>query len=126
MGEISIAWLVEERRLNRKVATAITVGSAMVLGSVCALSFGCLRDFTLFGMTAFDLFDYVSSNICLPVGGMVLSIFTGWVIDRKVIRDQLTNDGSFRFRMLGVIVFLLRFVCPVAILLIMLNSIGII
>ena len=126
MSEISIAWLVEEKHLSRRRATAILIAMAMVLGTLCALSFGPLRGVKIFGMTFFNLFDYVSSNICLPVGGLVLSLFAGWVIERKVITDQLSNNGSFVFRATPLFVFLLRYVCPVAIFRILLNSIGLI
>jgi len=126
MSEISIAWLVEEKHLSRKKATAILIATAMVLGGLCALSFGPLSGVKISGMTFFNLFDYVSSNICLPVGGLVLSLFAGWVMERKVITDQLSNNGSFGFRATPLFVFLLRYVCPVAIFLILLNSIGLI
>lgn len=124
MSEISIAYFEEERRLSRKKATALTIGIAILLGSVCALSFGPLSDMKIFGKTVFDLFDYVSSNICLPVGGIVTSIFVGWVIDRKVIDNQMGCRGQRGFGV-RVLIVILRYIAPAAIMLIFLNSLGV-
>lgn len=126
MSEISITFLCEEKKMSRRSATLLSSAIALVGGVLCALSFGPLRGFTIGGMTVFDLFDYVSSNICLPLGGMAVSIFVGWVIDRRMLRRQMTDGGAFRFRLLPVLVFCLRWLCPAAILLIFLNSIGLI
>lgn len=125
ISEISISYLCEEKHMRRIKATIISSLIALVGALLCALSFGSLSNFKIFGLTLFDLFDYVSSNICLPLGGMILSIFVGWVIKRKFIDDQLTDYGKFRFRMMPLLVFALRWICPAAILLVFLNSIGI-
>ena len=126
MSEISISYFCEEKGMNRKKAvitsTAITIFGAIL----CALSFGPLADFTIFGLNFFNLFDYLSSNICLPLGGMGCSIFVGWIIKKSFVRQQLTDNGMFKFRLLGVLVFFLRWICPIAIFLVFLNSIGII
>ncbi len=126
MSEISIAFFVEEKKMSRRSATILNTTVAAVFGVLCALSFGCLSDFKVFGLTVFNLFDYASSNVLLPIGGMITSIFVGWFLDRRFVRDQLTDYGAFKLRMLGVIVFCLRFVAPVCIALVFLNSIGII
>lgn len=126
MSEISIAFFTEEKKMSRRKATILNTVIAMVLGSLCALSFGCLGDFKIFGMTFFSLFDYVSSNILLPTGGLIVSIFAGWVIDKKLLRDQMTNNGSFRFKALWLITFCLRYVAPTGITLVFLDSIGLI
>lgn len=126
MSEISIAFFMEEKKMSRRNATMLNTGIAGVFGVLCALSFGCLSDFKVFGLTIFNLFDYASSNVLLPIGGMIASIFVGWFLDRKFVRDQLTGFGSFRLRTLGIIVFCLRYVAPVCIALVFLNSIGLI
>ena len=126
MSEISIAFFMEEKKISRFKATALNTSIAIVFGIICALSFGCLSGVRVFGLTAFNLFDYVSSNIILPLGGMTTAIFTGWFVDRRFIKAQLTNDGAIKLRLLGVIVFCLRIIAPVCIALVFLNSIGII
>lgn len=116
MAEITIAYSAEEFRMPRRVATAVTIGLSMLLGSLCALSFGSLSGFKICGMTLFNLFDFVSSNIFLPIGGMVISLFVGWVLDRSVVRNELTGgvpkSGYILARM---VVFSLRWIAPVCI-----------
>jgi len=126
MSEISITYFCEENRWSRKKSTVVSSLIGLAGGLLCALSFGPLSDFTVCGMTFFSLFDHLSSNVCLPIGGMILSIFTGWHIDRKFVKDQLTDFGKYRFPLLRPLVFFLRWICPSAIFLIFLNSIGII
>lgn len=124
MSEISITYFCEEKKMSRKKALTVSTGIALVGGLLCALSFGPLSDVTVFGLTFFNLFDYASSNICLSIGGMICSVFTGWVIKRKFLKDQLTDNGTFKFPLLSLLVFCLRWICPVAIFLILLNSTG--
>lgn len=126
MSEISISYFMEEHRMSRTRATTFTIGIAVILGTVCALSFGPLQHITVGGLTAFNLFDYLSSNILLPLGGMLISIFTGWVVDRRIIRTQITKGSRGGSHWLRPIVFCLRYVAPIGIALIFLNSIGII
>ena len=124
MSEISIAFFVEEKGMKRRNATVLCTGIALVFGSLCALSFGVLSDMTLFGMTLFELFDYVSSNILLPVGGFAISVYAGWICERKYMERQLTNDGRLRLAGLPLLFFCLRYVCPIGILLVFLNVMG--
>lgn len=124
MSEISITFFCEEKKMSRKTATLVSGVLGLAGGLLCALSFGPLSHATVAGMNAFNLFDYLSSNICLPLGGMICSIFAGWKMDRAILREQMTNYGRFRFRALGLLVFFLKWICPTAIFLIFLNSIG--
>lgn len=124
MSEISITYFCEEKGWSRAKATVVSSAIALVGGVLCALSFGPLGDFTVGGLTLFSLFDYVSSNICLPAGGLICSIFVSWFVDRRFLKSEFTDNGLFRFRMLKLLVFCLRWVCPIAIFLIFLNSVG--
>ncbi|MCM1441575.1 MAG: sodium-dependent transporter [Roseburia sp.] len=124
MSEISIAFLIEEIKMSRRSATISNTIIAMIGATLCALSFGCLADITVCGLTFFNLFDYLSSNILLPLGGMICSIFVGWVIDRSFVDNQLTDNGAIRLRALKLIVFCLRWIAPICIAIVFLNSIG--
>lgn len=124
MSEIFITFCTEEHKMSRKKATWMNTIIAMVFGSFCALSFNTLSDFTIFGKTIFDLFDYVSSNILLPAGGFILAIFVGWKMDKKIVKEQLTNGGTLKVRTMKPIIFCIKYVAPAAILLIFLYVIG--
>ena len=126
MSEISITYFCEEKKMSRKKATTVSSLLALAGGVLCALSFGPLSDFTICGLTIFNLFDYVSSNICLPIGGMICSIFVGWKMDKHLVKMEFTNYGRHQFQLLSLLVFFLKYICPAAIFLIFLNSIGII
>ncbi len=124
LHEVVTAYVSEEFRMSRrKAATFVTIACSLV-GIVCALSFGPLDGIKIFGMSIFDLFDYVSSNIFLPVGGMLVSIFTGWYLDKKLVHDELTNRGTLRAPYLRLVIFILRYFAPIAIAIILLNQLG--
>ncbi|MCH4155307.1 MAG: sodium-dependent transporter [Muribaculaceae bacterium] len=124
MSETAITFFIEEYNMSRRKATAINAIVAIAFGSVCALSFGVLKDFTLFGMTVFDLFNYVSSNILLPIGGLFFAIMVGWLINKKIVNDEFTNNGTRHITMARPIIFCIRYISPIAIALIFLYGLG--
>ena len=124
MHEVVTAYVSEEFNTSRRKAATIVTAACSTIGLACALSFGPFNDIKMFGMTIFDLFDYVSSNIFLPVGGMFISIFTGWYLDKKLVRDEITNHGSLHVPYLRFVIFILRYFAPVAIAIILLNQLG--
>ena len=124
MSEVAIAFFTEEKKMSRKKATILNTAVAMFFGTICALSFGCLSDFTIAGLSVFSLFDYISSNILLPLGGMFISIFAGWMLDRNIIKRQLTNDGSVKVHTYRAIIFSLKYIAPIGILLVFLSSLN--
>lgn len=125
MHEVVTAYVSEEFNLTRKRAAAIVTIACSTIGVICALSFGPFEGVKIFGMSIFDLFDYVSSNILLPTGGMLIAIFTGWYLDKKFVRNELTNNGSIRVPYTRIVIFVLRYVAPIAIAIILLNQLGI-
>ncbi|MDE5845454.1 MAG: sodium-dependent transporter [Muribaculaceae bacterium] len=126
MSEISIAYLVDEFDMSRRKATTIIISIAMVLGVLCALSFGSLSGVTVFGLTFFNLFDYISSNILLPIGGMFISIFVGYVLDRSIVKKELSPKSSHReLTGMRLVILCLRYIAPICIAAVFLYSLGI-
>ena len=123
VSEASIAFFCEEWGMSRNRASLLNTVVSMIFGSLCALSFGVMSGFTIAGKTLFELFDYVASNVFLPVGGMFFCIFVGWLLDRKLVKDQLTNHGTLSPRMLKPLIFCVRYVAPAAILAVFLYGI---
>ena len=72
----------------------------------------------------FDLFDFVTAKIMLPLGGLCISLFTGWYLDKKVVWSEITNDGSLKVPVYKLIIFILKYIAPVAITLIFINELG--
>lgn len=123
------AFLIEHFKLSRPVATTIVTVVCLAVGTLCCLSFGPLADCRpLFGLTFFDFFDFVSAKIFLPLGGMIISLFVGWRIDRTIIVEQLTNAGTIRIPSwtVSVFIFLLRWFIPLAMGVIFAKELGII
>lgn len=122
--EVVTAYLHEEFNLTRrKAATFVTIG-CLVLGSACSLSMGVWSGFTVFGLNLFNLFDFVTTKLMLPFGGMLICLFTGWYLDRNLVHDEVSNEGSLKIRFFKVYIFLVRYIAPVAIAAIFLKELG--
>ena len=115
LHESVTAYVLEAFHVSRRKAAAAVSVSCMALGVLCSLSFGILGDLTLFGMNIFELFDYTASKIILPIGGIIICLFTGWYLDRKLVENELTNGGTLRFRLFRLYYFIIRYVAPLAI-----------
>jgi len=123
--EVPVVILHERWGLSRAWATLLTLLGLVVLGSGCALSNSTLAEFKLAGRTLFDLADFVSSNILLPVGGIFIALFTGWAWGTGKFRQALSNQGTLHNGALAkAIFFLLRYVSPLLILAVMLKGLG--
>ena len=123
LHESVTAYVHESLGLSRKKASFVVSVSCMSLGVLCCLSFGPLRELTVAGMTIFDLFDFFSSKVLLPLGGFLLVIFTGHYLDGSMVKDEITNHGTIPSRVYGVLIFLVRWVAPVAIAMIFVRGI---
>ncbi len=123
--EVPVAYLCEERNWSRPRATLVSALALAAVGSTATLSTSVLGDFHLFGKTMFDLFDFVSSNILLPMGGIALTVYAGWVLGPKAVYDETTNSGRLKNRRLvGIYLFIARYIAPLAILMVLLNGLG--
>lgn len=123
--EVPIALLNERFNMKRSTATWTTMALLALVGSTCALSNSSLAGVKLFGMTVFDLFDFMTSNVMLPLGGIGLCLFIGWIWGNKRFDDALSNQGQLHNRgLLNIIFTVLRWVSPVLILVVMLKGLN--
>jgi neurotransmitter:Na+ symporter, NSS family len=123
--EPAVAWLVENRGMSRPAAVTWIGGGAWLLGIVSILSFNLWSgsEYQWLGKTPFDLLDYLTSNIMLPLGGLLIALFVGWQMKQSSLEDEL----AMRYRWLFLLWYVvLRFVTPVAIVLVFLNLIGVV
>ena len=125
LHEVSTAFLSEETCLDRKNAARLVTVVCSVIGAFCSLSLGDRAWLSMFGKTLFDWFDFVTGQLLLPFGGVLTCIFMGWVVPRKLIKDEFTNWGTLRGTFFGVYMILVRYVCPVCIVAIFLNQLGV-
>lgn len=124
--EVSTAFCQEEMHISRKRATFLVVVSASVIGMFCSLSLGGYDVLQLFGMSLFDIFDFVTGQIFLPMVGFLTCIFIGWFVPHKVVRDEFTNWGTQHGTFFHLYLFLVKYVCPLCILFIFLHQFGLI
>ncbi len=125
LHEVATAWIHEEFKLKRSSAATIVTLSCCGMGAMCSLSLGAVKGLTLFGMPLFSLFDFLTGQILLPLGGLLTCLFLGWYVPKQIVRDEFTNNGTLRSTLFGAYLFLIRFICPICILGIFLHQLGV-
>ncbi len=120
--EPAVVWLMESRDFRRPVAAAVVGLVIWSLGFLTVLSFNVLSDFTFLKGTFFDNLDFLTSNIMLPLGGLAITVFCGWVMCKDASAMELDPDVGSGY---DVWRFLSRYVAPVAVVLIFLNAVGV-
>ena len=128
LHEVSTAFIHEEMLMSRKKAALIVTILTAIIGTFCSLSLGAVDGMVIFGKSLFDWFDFITGQVFLPIVGFLTCIFIGWFVPHQIVRDQFTNGGSFKsigyVRMFHVFLFLVKYICPLAILLIFLHQFG--
>jgi len=122
--EPAVAWLVESRRWSRSTAALVIGGFAWVLGIGSVLSFNLWsgEEYQLLGKTLFDLKDFLASNIMLPLGGLLIALFVGYGAGRQMAIEELSIS---RQRLFDTWWRVIRYVSPVGIAIVFLNSVGV-
>jgi NSS family neurotransmitter:Na+ symporter len=117
--EPALAWFVEKLNTSRRNGAIVvcTIAWALGLGSAFSTNIGS-ELYLLPGMTFFDSMDYVSNNIMLPLGGMLIALFTGWFLSQDIVARQLQISGG-KLIMFKVLV---RFVAPIGVGLVFINT----
>ena len=128
LHEVSTAFFQEEFTLSRKKAALIVTISTAIIGAFCSLSLGATDILVFGGKALFDWFDFITGQIFLPVVGFLTCIFIGWFVPHKVVREEFTNWGTLRSewyaRLFHIYLFLVKYICPMAILFIFLHQFG--
>ncbi len=122
--EVVVAYYCDELKWDRTKATLIAGVLIFVLGVPAALSNNLLKDWHLIGSRNFlDSVDFLSTNYLLPLGGLLITLFAGWVLTPKVGREELLKGGGSP-GFYRVWFFLIRYISPVLVALVLLNKIG--
>ena len=127
--EVPIAYFVEELKVSRVKATVFNCVLIALVGITATLSVDSssyLGQYKFFGKGFFDLYDYLSSNIILPLGGLCIALFVGYCNKKEDIADELSNHGTLaNASTVDAYRFIIRFVSPALLILVFLNSVGI-
>ena len=100
--EVLTQYLQENHNVARRNAARITSLATIVLSVVC-----------LKWSWFFDAFDVITADVLMPVGGLLTSIFAGWVLDRKTFNEEISNHGTLRARLFPLLAFTLKWVAPI-------------
>lgn len=122
--EVVVAYFNEELKMKRKIATVFATVIISLLGIICSLSMGIFDHYTFFDLNFFDLLDWISANLLLPLGGLFISLFVGWKLGRKKVREEILKGGSITDLFLSIFMFLVRIIAPIAIAIVFLKGIG--
>ena len=125
MLEIIVASVSKDSGQRRSKASWIVGLIIFVVGIPSALSYGVLADVKMFDKTIFDLMDYLVSNIMLPVGAILISIFVSWKMKRQVLVEELTDGSSLGKKLLALWVLMLKYFVPVLIVIVFMDALGI-
>ncbi len=124
LHEVVTAYLHEEFNLTRGRAAKLVTAGCTFLGVLCSLSLGVGKELTIFGLTLFDLFDFLTAKIMLPLGGFFIAIFTGWYLDKRIVWEEVSNNGTLPKAVYRIWLFLLKYIAPIGIGFIFINELG--
>ncbi|MCY6483331.1 sodium-dependent transporter [Clostridium aestuarii] len=122
--EVVVAFVTEQFNMGRKKATVLVTLALFALSIPSTLSFGAWSEVKMFGKNFFDLFDYITANISLPLGGVLVCVFGGWIWGTKNVVKEIESDGLHPFSWSNLYSFAIKVVAPLAIMVIFVHSIG--
>jgi NSS family neurotransmitter:Na+ symporter len=120
--EPAVAWMVENKGYSRLKCCVFLGSLVWLVGLGTVLSFNEWADITILGKNIFELLDFLTANLMLPIGGLLIAVFAGWVMKRQHSQDelQLNNKGLYYCWIVSV-----RYVSPIAVFLVFMHVIGI-
>ncbi|MFD1609761.1 sodium-dependent transporter [Oceanobacillus luteolus] len=124
MLEIIVAVLSKGNPAKRKKWAWIIGLAIFLFGVPSALSFGVLSDISLFGKSIFDLADYTVSNVLMPIGALQISIFVSFKMKKSALYEELKRGSNLKYGVFQAWFFLIRYVVPVLIIVVMVDAIS--
>ncbi|MGB2421496.1 MAG: sodium-dependent transporter, partial [Porticoccaceae bacterium] len=110
--EPCVAWLIEIKNLGRIRANLMLAGCAWLLGLGSVFSFNIWSEYRLVGFTFFDFLDFLTANIMLPISGLMIALFVGYVMNKQLVKEQLEGTST---TVSTLWFFTVRYIAPVAI-----------
>ncbi|TLS38880.1 sodium-dependent transporter [Pseudalkalibacillus caeni] len=126
MLEIIVASITKDETSNRKKVSWLSGGLVFLFGIPLTLSFGLLGDLTIFGKTLFVATDFLVSNLLLPVGSFLIALFVSVKISKTVLQKEVSISSPTGAALFPLWYFLIRFIVPIAIIIVFLYILGII
>ncbi len=124
--EVVVAFVIDTFKIERKKATIIISTILFFIGIPCSLANGpVMKDVLIFGYNFFDFMSFLAENLLMPLGGLLMCIFIGYVWGVDNISDEISCNGKYRFRSKQFFVIMIKYIAPVLIFIIWLNAIGV-
>jgi len=120
--EPMIIWLIEKYNITRIQAAIFSAGIAWFIGIGTIISFNIGAEIKIFNLNIFELLDYLTSNILLPLGGIMITIYVSWLISKENIDSELKIKSNLLRK---IWYFSARVIAPLAVIFVMLNALGI-
>ncbi|MDE6037297.1 MAG: sodium-dependent transporter, partial [Duncaniella sp.] len=120
LSEVSVSFMQNRIGLTRTKAVLSVMLPLLILSPICSLSVGQWSGFTIAGFTIFDFLDTITTNFMLPLGGILLCVYMGWIAPKEFFHNELTNNGTLHARVTGAIYFIVKWIAPVLIAVILL------
>jgi len=118
--EPGVAWLIEAKNMSRVQANLLIAGGIWVLGLGSVFSFNIWADSTIAGFTFFDFLDFLTSNVMLPISGLMIALFVGFVMQQRHVDDEMQGSSALMMRCWR---FALRYLAPGAIVAVFVSGI---
>lgn len=116
--EVCVSYVVDELKIRRRYACIILGILLFLVGVPSSLSLGLLKGVKIFGMVFFDLADFIASTILMPIGGLLLCIFIGWIWGSKKALKEVTNNGEIKFAASSLWEIAIKYVVPIIIIIV--------
>ncbi len=113
MLEVVVAYFTDELKIKRKKATVLGAFLMTILGIICIVF-----------PKVFGAFEWTSSNLLLPLGGIMISLFVGWFLSKKVLIRELESSGN-KAKLVNIFLIVVKIIAPIAVVLVLLNNLGI-
>jgi len=125
--EVLTTFMIDEKKYSRKKATICMALAVYVAGIPSALSYSTFGNIKLIkGMEILDSLDYVASNFMLPIGGLLIAIYTGYILEKKIARTEITENERGYQTIFNIWYFTIRYIAPVAVFIVFLTKIGVV
>ena len=122
LHEVVTSYIHERYSISRLNSSRLVTGLVLFLSVFCSWSFGIMKNVTLLSRNFFEWLEYLTASVLLPLGGMLISIFVAWYLDKKIVFDELSNDGKIKVKGFKIYIFILRYVAPLCIFAVFVTS----
>lgn len=120
--EPAVAWLVENHDFNRKDACVWAGGATWFVGLGTIFSFNFWSKLKIFGHNFYELLDYLTANLMLPIGGFAIAIFAGWIMQREHTVAELEMPAAWQY---GAWSLAVKYIAPAGVFLVFLHVVGV-